>query len=169
MNFHTIAQAAHARFKRSLLYFGFTLAIAALVLSSCNQSQSVLPFGITSEASYAAPKLGVVVDEKMVVVDLDAGGPAEKAGIQKGDVLISIDGVAFTDKEKADAVIQEFPGEAAYEALAKDNVWQGKTRRLELQRNDQIIEVEVVPAPLTWWGLSPTPTEMSPSEPLDYL
>lgn len=42
-------------------------------------------------ASYAAPELGVVVDEGMKVVDVDPGNAAEKAGVQKGDRLIVIE------------------------------------------------------------------------------
>lgn len=141
----------------------FTIGIVILFLNSCMGASHTL---------WPAPEMGLVVDEKLNVVDIDAGSPAEKVGIQKGDVLISIGGVPFTEKEKADAVIQEFPGEAAYEALAKGEEWQGKLWPLVLERNGEKIEVTIMPAPPgVWWGLSPlpTPTPMNPEEPFDYL
>jgi len=42
---------------------------------------------------------------------------------------------------------------------------------LVLEHNGEKIEVQIMPAPLTWWGQSllPTPTLMNPAEPFDYL
>jgi S1-C subfamily serine protease len=103
-----------------------------------------------------APKLGIVVDEKLQVIDIDAGGPGEMAGVQKGDTLISIADVLFSEKEKADAVIQAFPG--------------GKPLRLLLERNGKTMEVQITPGTLTWWQSPlPIPTPMNPEEPFDYL
>lgn len=121
-------------------------------------------------ASYAAPELGIAVDATMKVVDIDRGSAAELAGIQKGDQLLSIDGVSFLhDKERAEALIHEFPGEEVYKQLRETGVWQGITRKLKLEREGNEIEIAVTPAPLLWWGLSPTPTEISPDLELDYL
>ncbi|MFN8489285.1 MAG: hypothetical protein U0350_17010 [Caldilineaceae bacterium] len=72
-------------------------------------------------------------------------------------------------KDKAKALIQEFPGEAAYKALAEGKAWVNKAKRLQFERAGKAVEVEITPAPLTWWGLKPTPTEISPSLGLDYL
>lgn len=147
-------------YKPLLPVVAFSLSIVMLFLSNCVGS----PHGL-----WPAPEMGVVVDENMKVVDIDVGSPAEKVDIQKGDVLISIGGAPFTEKEKADAVIHESPGEAAYEALAKGEEWQGKVWPLVLERNGEKIELQIMPAPGAWWGLSPTPTPMNPEEPLDYL
>lgn len=141
---HLWSQTAHTYF--SLLTL-FVIALAVMVLVSC----------ALVTIDFPAPKLGIVVDEKLQVIDLDAGGPGEVAGVRKGDTLISISGVAFSEKEKADVVIQAFPG--------------GKPLQLLLERNGETIEVQITPGPLTWWGQSPlpTPTPMNPEEPFDYL
>lgn len=124
----------------------------------------------TSDASYGAPQLGIVFDQTMKVVDVDLGSVAEKAGIQKGDILLSVDGVAFANElERVKALIYESPGEAAYTELQESGVWQGIPRKLILESDGKQVEVEVTPAPLTWWGLSPTPTAVPTELALDYL
>ncbi|MFO0961044.1 MAG: M20/M25/M40 family metallo-hydrolase [Isosphaeraceae bacterium] len=49
--------------------------------------------------------LGVQLDE-MTVVDVIEGGPAEKAGIKAGDVLIKVDGKAIASREEMAAALQ---------------------------------------------------------------
>lgn len=41
-----------------------------------------------------AAALGLARDYGVIVSDVDPGGPAEKAGLQVGDLLVSVDGVA---------------------------------------------------------------------------
>jgi len=156
------------------LRVSLTVVVGVVLLIACIQTSPSTKMGGETEhmthGLYAAPELGVVVDENMKVVDVDLGSVAEKAGIQKGDVLVSLDGVSFVnDKNRIDALIQESPGEEAYAELEKTGVWNGIARTLKLERDGKESEVEVTPAPLTWWGLSPTPTEVSPELNLDYL
>jgi len=40
--------------------------------------------------SEAAPVFGLVVDQKLTVVEVERGGAAEQAGIQPGDILVAI-------------------------------------------------------------------------------
>ncbi len=141
---HLWGQTAHKYFSLLIL---FAIALALVFLVSCSLVTIDFP----------APKLGIVVDEKLQVIDLDAGGPGEVAGIRKGDTLISIADVPFGEKEKADAIIQAFPG--------------GKALPLLLERNGETMKVQITPGSLSWWGQSPLPppTPMNPEEPFDYL
>ena len=46
--------------------------------------------GCGLQGDYPAPALGVFVDGNLGVVEVLAGGAAEKAGVQVGDVLVSL-------------------------------------------------------------------------------
>jgi S1-C subfamily serine protease len=103
---------------------------------------------------YAAPGVGVVFDEHVQVVDIDAGSPAEQAGLQKGDILVALEDIPFaTEMEKAETLIWE-----------SDR----KPLRLEVQRNRQVWTFIITPGGHNW-RTSPIPTPISPSLPLDYL
>lgn len=43
-----------------------------------------------AEASFAPPELGIATDEKLQVIAIQVGSAAEKAGVQVGDVLVSL-------------------------------------------------------------------------------
>ena len=149
-----------------------TMLVSLLLFSACvqNQDQPDSATLSTPAASHSAPQLGIVFDRTMKVVDVDWGSVAEKAGIQKGDILLSVDGVAFANElERVKALIYESPGEAAYTELQESGGWQGIPRKLILERDGKQVEVEITPAPLTWWGLSPTPTAVPTELALDYL
>jgi|GEM_PF-1881235 len=51
-----------------------------------------------------APELGIVVDEKLMVLDIEPGSAAELAGIQKGDTLESIEDMPLTTPEDREKV-----------------------------------------------------------------
>ena len=141
------------------------LLLFACVQPAPREKSSVEPYG-----SYAAPQLGIVFDKTMKVVDVDLGSVAEQAGIQKGDLLISVDDVSFSEEmERVKALVYESPGEEAYKELQERGVWNGITRRLKLERDGKALEVEITPAPLTWWGSNPTPTAVPTDLELDYL
>lgn len=70
-----------------------------LLLFACVQPAPEARISLEQDGSHGAPQLGVVFDKTMKVVDVDLGSVAEKAGVQKGDRLISVDDVSFaTDK-----------------------------------------------------------------------
>jgi len=162
--------------KGLLLHLAFLLIVGSGLLLACIQPMSEAEFqqrqqarlaSSSSEASYAAPQLGVIVDEAMKVVDIDPGSGAEKAGVQQGDVLIAIEGVPFAaEKSKAEELIWGSATEADHEEYNKSGIWKAKTLRLQLERNGEAIELEVVPFPPMWDPKAP-PTPAYP--PLDYL
>ncbi|MEB5964337.1 RIP metalloprotease RseP [Comamonas testosteroni] len=73
-----------------------------------------------------------------VIDEIVAGGPADKAGLQKGDVLLSIDAVAVQDGAQARAVIRA----AGQSGLAPPQAWvvERAGRHLNLQ-----VQPEMVP------------------------
>jgi len=80
----------------------------SLITSACTQKEPAAKQLVQVSYLHAAPLLGVVVDNEMKVVDIDAGGVAEKAGIQRGDILKSLDGVAFnTDGQEIKEVLDQ--------------------------------------------------------------
>ncbi|MEM7537584.1 MAG: PDZ domain-containing protein [Chloroflexota bacterium] len=83
----------------------------------------------------AQPKLGVVLDEEMVVVDVDMGGPADRIGVQRGDRLLSLNEIPFLDN--IDSV------KDAIRATRHDE--EQKSMRLIVERDGKEIAVEVEP------------------------
>lgn len=126
-------------------------------------------FFTSSTIIWANPVLGVVIDEQMTVIDVDAKSAAEVAGILKGDVLISVDGISFMDdKEKIRQLLWAYPsdGEAAYERLAAGKEWENTPHQLQLQRDGQVVDLAIIPRPnLSEVAPTPVPVEL----PLDYL
>ncbi|MCC6192755.1 MAG: PDZ domain-containing protein [Anaerolineales bacterium] len=82
--------------------------------------------------SYPGPALGVVVDEQFTVLDVKSGSTAELAGVQAGDVLLTLDGTGYTS-----------PAEWAIQV---GNIEIGKTYTLEVQRGSSVISVTVTSA-----------------------
>jgi len=63
--------------------------------------------------------LGVVVDKEMRVVALDRGGAAAAAGVQIGDQLISLNGVAFASgRDAIRAALPNLGGNLANDVIA---------------------------------------------------
>lgn len=59
--------------------------------------------------SMAAPQLGVVIDERVVVLAVEIGSAAETSGIQRGDRLESINDLSLLDsREKVKELIGNF-------------------------------------------------------------
>lgn len=159
-----------------LIRFAFTLIVGIGLLVACIQPMSEAEFqqrqaerraSMSYEASYAAPVLGVVVDEKLQVIDIDPGSSAERSGVQKGDVLISIAEIPFaTEKDKAKELIWGSASEKVYEEYNKTGKWNGTPLRLQVERNGETINLEIVPFPPMWDPKAP-PTPGYP--PLDYI
>ncbi|MFN8489282.1 MAG: PDZ domain-containing protein [Caldilineaceae bacterium] len=88
----------------------------------------------TVNTDYVSDMLGVVVDEHMKVLHVEVASAAEKAGIQVGDILDTLDATSFVkDREKVRAKIIE----------PKPN----KKLKLKFKRADKALEVDVSPAP----------------------
>ena len=67
---------------------------------------------------------------KIMVLSPIKGSPAEKAGIQPGDYIISVDGVSYT-------------GEQMTEASNKIKGETGTTVKLQIQRKDETLDIEL--------------------------
>ena len=79
-----------------------------------------------------------------VIEEVVAGGPAEKAGLQKGDVLLSIDGQAALDGAQARAMIRA----AGASGAVHEQVWM-------VQRAGQRLTLAVLPEMLPAQGGQP--------------
>jgi hypothetical protein len=105
------------------------------------------PSSSVAAASCAAPMLGVVIDEEMRVVDIDAGSPAESAGLRRGDILVAIEDIPLaTAKAAAKDLIHKYPIQRLH---------------LQLQRNGQPSTVLITPSP-GWERPPPLPIANSP-------
>ena len=82
-----------------------------------------------------APRLGVVIDQNLTVLAVDASSAAERAGVQAGDVLLQIGDVPFVgNREQVKALIAD----------ARPN----QALRLRLLRGGQPIDLRVELAPM---------------------
>src|SRR5690554_4638114 len=84
--FETVVLAPLARFRLALAVSLFCLAFAAC-------SQTVV--------DYAVPSLGVVGDADLRVIAVTRHSIARHAGVQRGDILISLEGLPFADRHDA--------------------------------------------------------------------
>jgi S1-C subfamily serine protease len=81
----------------------------------------------------ARPWLGVTTEDadgKLLVGRLAAGGPAEKAGVQKGDILLGVGGEAATSL--ADFYRKVWARGPAGTQIPLDIVREGATRRIDV-------------------------------------
>jgi len=97
--------------------------------------------------------LGVVVDENNQVVEVEHYSAAEAAGIQQGDILDSVDEIAFKAKQEAKNKIKE----------AKNH----QKVKVKLKRNGKAIALDLVPSVPHWPENAPTGTPIP--TPQDYF
>ena len=155
---------------RGSLYF-LMAVVVALGVAACVQSTTPAATQSTTRsvevvsASYAAPGLGIVIDEKMQVVNVESGSAAELAGVQIGDLLQSLDGISFaTEREKVrytvatSRTIDEEKGQ--YMPL-------DKPLQLLLIRKGETMTLPITPGGTGRPGDGPTPTPVWP--PFDRL
>ena len=57
--------------------------------------------------------------QKQFIVELIPGNPAEKAGVQTGDILLGIDGVLLTEEDSQESVSERIKGEKGTKVLLK--------------------------------------------------
>jgi serine protease Do len=74
-------------------------------------------------------KLGLGTDEGALVSDVVSGGPAEKAGIKRGDVILQFDGKAIRSSRDLPFIVASTPI--------------GKTVRVEVMRDNQRMNLQV--------------------------
>lgn len=102
---------------------------------------------------YAAPVLGVVVDKDMRVLDVEAHGAAARAGLQRGDVIETIEGIPLAvDKARVK------------QAIVQAKLTQKLTMKIKRGGLDAVLTV--LPAPPVFEP-GPTPTPVPPDE--DYF
>ncbi|HKG25896.1 MAG TPA: trypsin-like peptidase domain-containing protein [Thermomicrobiales bacterium] len=88
-------------------------------------------FGISYEpvTLQIASQYGLNVDHGVLVTSVSEGGPAEQAGVQEGDVVLSLDGQEINAQDSfADLLFEHKPGD---------------TVQAEIQRGDQQTTVQV--------------------------
>jgi predicted metalloprotease with PDZ domain len=129
-------------------------ALAATMMVGCNQATVAGGGSYPADATSPGDELGVVVDKDMKVLDVEPGSAAEKAGVQVGDVLDTVEGVSVgKDKDKVKNLIRE---------PKKD-----KKLKLKLKRADKDMEVDISPAPPVPRPGAATPTPVF--APQDYF
>jgi serine protease Do len=75
-------------------------------------------------------KLGLKGDQGALVADVTAGGPAEKAGIKRGDVIVSFDGKAVEEMNDLPYIVATTPvGKKVEVEIIRD----GKKKQLEVE------------------------------------
>lgn len=134
------------------------LALAALLIlrtQSRGADVGVHPSSANSVTmgSFGSPVLGVVVDRNLRVVDLEAGGAAEKAGIRKGDMITKINATSVASSNDSKRIVRQMNS--------------GQAVTITLTRGGQELTLSVLPAGRQGGPGLPTPTAV-PTD-LDYF
>lgn len=98
---------------------GEGLGFAIPISDVTDEIQSIINYGFVANRPYIGVTVGNVASDAyygavagVYIAEVDAGSPAEEAGLREGDMIISIDGVAIT---KTDDIIdvrdQHVPGD----------------------------------------------------------
>lgn len=148
------------RTKSLCVRLGMAFMITAAIVA-CGQQP---PSGVASSsdmsnnggASFPAPVLGVTVDASMHVLDVEAGSPAARAGIQRGDILETLENIGLTATD----------GKAQVKQLIR-NAKNGQKLRLTLQRAGKKATLEITLTPRPIHPAQPTPTPVT--VPNDYF
>src|SRR5690606_15862427 len=69
------------------------------------RARAVLDIGVEPPSDALAAHLAVEPDEVLVVTSVAEGGPAARAGVQRHDVIVAIDGERGVDREKLRAAL----------------------------------------------------------------
>jgi Do/DeqQ family serine protease len=115
-----------------------------------------------------ARSLGLAAPQGVVVTDVWAGGPAARAGIAQGDVIVSVDGQEVDDEAALNYRVGALqPGAEARLAVRRNG---GPARTLDAQA--EAPPAAPAPQPLTVAGRNPfsgaTVVNLSPAAALDY-
>ncbi|MEW4453949.1 PDZ domain-containing protein [Bremerella sp. JC817] len=103
----------------------------------------------------------------IVVTEVNAGGPADKAGLKQGDQIMTIDGAVYSDLQSLGTWMQtKNPGDKVRMQVGRD----GKTVGLDLVLGGQEVEVSDPPArPARPGGYDPLGVEGAMPPPVDTL
>ncbi len=87
---------------------GIVTTVTALVIVAVivvlNQPQPGMTFILYGRV---APVLGITINSKLEVLEIESDSIAQKTGFQRGDVLIEIDGVTLTSAKQAKDLIAQ--------------------------------------------------------------
>jgi serine protease Do len=107
---------------------GFAIAIDAakgvIQQAILHPKAATAYLGVTTETLTAgvAAQFGLPVTSGALVVALSPGGPAQKAGISQGDVIVSFDGKAVRSSEQLGSLIEaQRPGDRANVVVRTSN------------------------------------------------
>jgi regulator of sigma E protease len=123
--------AFEALFNEVVLHGQRPVQIEVKTGEAATRTVSVTPHFDAEDRLYT---LGVVAGVKPAILQVAAGGPAASAGLQDGDVLLAVDGIAANGSTLAAAIL---PLEAPTSAPV----------RLRVDRNGQIVEATLTPKP----------------------
>ena len=98
---------------------GEGLGFAIPISDVTDEIQSIINYGYVANRPYIGISVGNVASnayygavEGVYIAEVDAGSPAEEAGLREGDMIISVDGVAITRSEDIlDVRDQHVPGD----------------------------------------------------------
>lgn len=96
--------------------------------------------------------IGVQIDQDdLTILKVDAGSPAEQAGLQVGDRIVAVDGEPVADWKESGLRITGTPGTVVTLTVERD----GQTRVIEVTRG----------APIDIWGNRQTTPATTPTKP----
>jgi S1-C subfamily serine protease len=122
-----------------------------LVGVACSAQQTAArPTAIGLEATSVGPALGVILDQNMRVLDIEADSTAARAGIQRGDILRAIGGTNIASPR------------ATAELVRRSKIGQNLT--ITLERGGQQVSLPLVIGPRPGHPDQPTPTPVPNNE-----
>jgi predicted metalloprotease with PDZ domain len=149
----TDKQAHRSLSTRNVLLFSSVSMLMYAILVSCAQmipiNSSAAPTQIAQGLS-VAPVLGVVVNKSFTVLSVDPGGAAENAGVKSGDILLSVQGIGFSDG---------FSAKSAIGAIAP-----GEKVTLKFIRDGKEAQIDVVSQNRTFGNIKVTVTPISEAD-----
>ena len=152
-------------------WFGF-----ALSCDSCSNRGPLLDGKPLSEPAWPGALFNSVVDVPPQVVQVDSTGPAARAGLRVGDLLVSINGTAINTPEGRDKFLATNPGDtvvfrysrgqlirsarvvAGSRPLSMNVQQNGKATSMRFSDPSRGIVIEVTGTDITFFD-GPTPTE----------
>lgn len=90
------------------------------IINGVVSKRGIIGVDVATVNSAVAARRGLSVDEGALVVDVLEGGPAEKAGIRRDDVIVAVDGKQISTAEQLRAVLRtKKPGDTVRVEVAR--------------------------------------------------